>query len=429
MGLGLMKDLLRALLVLLFGAAATTALAECENGAYADEYGDRLVVVPNALVPEPMRLFLFEDGRFGALDAPGSNVNCEGSHLNVQGPQGDARPYKLLNIVERETSFTSVGTALWGKLIEPAKIDATRRPLVVMVHGSERYSPKFSPYAYMLAARGMSVFVFDKRGTGQSEGEYTQNFPLLAEDAASALRHARLLADGNFLKSGFFGRSQAGWVAPLAAKRANADFVAVGFGMIASPIEEDHQEMLAQALRFGASEEQLKLIENVSEMTARLVLSDFRHGFEGYAEKRQEWLASGLAGRVTGEYSGAILSLDEATLRRIGEARFDAVELVWGYDALAIIKDLNVPLLWVLAEQDREAPSARTLEILRALKRSGNSIDAYMFPDTDHGMVEFVESEDGTRQMTRITSGYLRLVSDWILGVENRPYGGGNYIE
>src|SRR3546814_4024148 len=98
-----------------------------------------------------------------------------------------------------------------------------------------------------MAAQGISVFVYDKRGTGGSEGEYTQNFELLAADAAKALDTARGMTAGRHGRAGFFGGSQGGWVAPLAATRTKADFVAVGFGLVASPIEEDREPKIGRA--------------------------------------------------------------------------------------------------------------------------------------------------------------------------------------
>ncbi|HTF96564.1 MAG TPA: hypothetical protein VL995_10555 [Cellvibrio sp.] len=39
-----------------------------------------------------------------------------------------------------------------------------------------------------------------------------------------------------------------------------------------------------------------------------------------------------------------------------------------------------------------------------------------MFPESDHGMYEFVELPDGSRRYTRIKNGYFRLVANWIHG-------------
>ena len=89
------------------------------------------------------------------------------------------------------------------------------------------------------------------RGTGGSEGEYTQNFELLAADAAHALDQARSMTTGRVGRAGFFGGSQGGWVAPRAATLTKADFVAVGFGLVASPIEEDREQLVSEVRAAG----------------------------------------------------------------------------------------------------------------------------------------------------------------------------------
>jgi uncharacterized protein len=129
------------------------------------------------------------------------------------------------------------------------------------------------------------------------------------------------------------------------------------------------------------------------------------------------------AEKIRGEHSGDILRMSEGDLRRVGRARFDNLELIWDYDALAVLKKLDPPLLWVLAGEDREAPIARTGEKLQKLAKAGKRISLYLFPQTDHGMVEFSANPDGSRTVTRITDGYLRLLADWIKADVHGSYG------
>jgi pimeloyl-ACP methyl ester carboxylesterase len=292
-----------------------------------------------------------------------------------------------------------------------------------MVHGSEKTAAIGSVYAYMLAAQGVSVFVYDKRGTGASSGDYTQNFELLADDAASALREARRMAAGRFQRSGFFGGSQGGWVAPLAATRSPADFVAVGFGLVASPIEEDREQLLDEARQMKLDPAQTEKVERLSRATATLVRSHFTQGYETLAKVRREIGGASWAAKIAGEYSGDMLRTSDADLRRIGRARFDNLELIWDYDAAAVLRRLKVPLLWVLAKEDREAPIHATRNILVKLIAAGHPIDAYVFPDTDHGMFEFRVNADGSRTPTRITDGYLQLLADWMKSGVHDRYG------
>jgi pimeloyl-ACP methyl ester carboxylesterase len=226
-----------------------------------------------------------------------------------------------------------------------------------------------------------------------------------------------------FSRSGYFGGSQGGWVAPLAATRSKADFVAVGFGLVASPIEEDHEQMLSEATELGLGVEARKSIDRLSRATARLLLSGFNEGYAELADVRDDFATKPWATKIRGEHSGDILRMSESDLLRIGRARFDNLELIWDYDALAVLKRLDSPLLWVLAGQDREAPIERTRAKLENLAKTGKRINLYLFPNTDHGMVEFTTHPDGSRTVTRVTDGYLRLLADWIKGDVHGKYG------
>jgi uncharacterized protein len=365
---------------------------------------------------------LFVDGRRGNTIDPEAPVKCAGAEVTVDRGGGRMERWPEILTTKSDTSFSSVQTQLVGRLIEPVET-SSEPPLVVMVHGSERTSALNSPYAYALAAQGISVFVYDKRGTGASEGEYTQNFELLAADAAAALAKAKTVAHGRFDRSGYFGGSQGGWVAPLAATLSDADFIAVGFGLVASPIEEDREQMISEARRLGLDVEAVALLNRLSQATSRLLLTDFAEGYEELAKIRRELTSRDWWPKIRGEYSGDMARLTDDELRRFGPARFDNLGLIWDYDSVAVLQRLKAPLLWVLAKEDREAPIETTRAALLQLKQANKKIDVYVFPDTDHGMWEYVTNRDGSRTPTRITDGYLRLLGDWIKGRADGAYG------
>lgn len=410
-------------------ALCGTAKAQtCQPGAYGALGDDFVVLAPVDSIPAPGLRYLFRDGRRGSTLDQAAPVRCKEGGAEIQTAPGRWQAWAPIALRQTDSAFSSVGSELAGRLIEPDE-QGTRRPLVVMVHGSERAAARNNVYAYALAAQGLRVFVYDKRGTGASEGEYTQNFELLADDAAKALAHARTLAAGRFDRAGYFGGSQGGWVAPLAATRSSADFVAIGFGLVVSPIEEDREQMRGEARAAGLGPEALAGIDKLSKATASLLTSHFETGYEALDQIRRDPSTQRWVEKIHGEHSGEMLRMTDADLRRIGRARFDNLELMWNYDAVAVLHRLNTPLLWVLAEQDREAPIERTRELLLSLAASGKPVEVYLFPDTDHGMVEFTVAPDGSRQITRITDGYLKLLGDWIRGINTPPYGRGERLE
>lgn len=414
-----MKHLTSALL-LLATLPATPVFAQtvCQPGTYAAPDGDFVVLAKAPAVAAPALRYLFRDGRRGATSDAAVPLSCGAGDVTVKG-----KNWKPIAFRETPATFDSVGTKMTGVLIEPPGVSDTKRPLVVMVHGSERSSPIGGVYGYAMAAQGVSVFVYDKRGTGGSDGDYTQNFELLAEDAAQALDQARGMTAGRYGRAGFFGGSQGGWVAPLAATRTKADFVAIGFGLVASPIEEDREQMVSEVRAAGLGDDAVALVNRLSQATAGLLLSDFRDGYDALDAVRREMADKPWAAKIEGEYSGAIARMPNDDLRRIGRARVDNLELIWDYDAVAALRKLDTPLLWVLAGEDREAPIETTRGALLGLAKEGKPIDLYLFPQTDHGMWEYTTDAHGERQVTRITDGYLKLLADWIKGDVRGPYG------
>src|SRR3546814_5439041 len=84
------------------------------------------------------------------------------------------------------------------------------------------------------------------------------------------------------------------------------------------------------------------------------VCSSDLQGYDALDAVRREMAAQPWAAAINGEYSGAIARMTNDELKRLGRARFDNVELIWDYDAVAGLKKFDTPLLWVLAGEDRE---------------------------------------------------------------------------
>lgn len=99
----------------------------------------------------------------------------------------------------------------------------------VLLHGSgvsDRRNSYYVCLAHMLAEEGYAVILPDKRGSGQSGGDWrNEALSELAADGAAWLEVLRLhLPDVPY--AGFIGVSQGGIIAPEAARLADADFAA-----------------------------------------------------------------------------------------------------------------------------------------------------------------------------------------------------------
>ena len=412
--------------LLFFATASTTRSAEltCEAGVYGAPDQDIVVLTAKDWIPAPGLGYLILDGRYGSTLSLTSPVTCGAGYVLLTTESFEKVRLEKKDFRRTREEVPVAGAVLVGELLEPTGHGtAPVRPLVVMVHGSETEPAIGNNRAYLLAAQGVTVFTFDKRGTGQSGGFYTQNFELLADDAAAAMAHAQTMARGHFNRSGYWGQSHGGWVAPLAATRSKVDFVAVGFGLVTSPIDEDRDQMLLEAQTMGLNDQDKARLRRLSNATATIVSSHFTSGFEALDVLRKEEGDEKWARRINGEYSGDMLRMSDSDLRRVGRAVFDNLEIIWDYDSTSVLSRLKIPLLWTIAEKDREAPIDETVASLGDFKKQRKPFDVYMFPDTDHGMYEFIQKADGTRTNTRVTEGYFRLIGDWIVGRASGSYG------
>ncbi len=143
-----------------------------------------------------------------------------------------------------EVTFPSQAVMLSGTIVLP-KTEIIHSA-VVFVHGSGKQSRSLH-WAKRFAAEGIAALVYDKRGVGKSGGEYEskqsvsgQNIDLLADDALAALNVLREHERTKGLPLGLTGISQAGWIVPVAAEKAEyLDYIVLWSGPVCKVSEED----------------------------------------------------------------------------------------------------------------------------------------------------------------------------------------------
>lgn len=389
------------------------AQSPCEVGIFGSEASFVALTRSGDQFP-----YSFSDGRVGDVGDPIVR-GCEPGSLALANGTALARiPIKV-----QPTHFASNDAILAGQLIEP--FDAgPHTPLVVHAHGSEESGwIEAARDPYQMVGRGISVFVYDKRGTGRSEGAYSQNFPQLADDLVAASREAKRLAGDRFGRFGLVGLSQGGWIAPLAANRADADFVAVGYGLVVDILEEDAAQVELELRRAGYGDDVLAKGRLVTGVTGLIAKSGYTEGLDELDALRERYRDEPWFQQIKGGFSGVILEMTTDELRDNGIPMFDRLNIDWSLVPMEVMRSVAVPQLWVLAGEDREAPVATTLARLKTLLAEGKSIAIYVFPDTDHGMWEFEDRPDGSRQMLRITPGFYDLMADWAKGEREAVYG------
>ena len=338
-----------------------------------------------------------------------SFTHCATGEIEFDGKKADRIPFDVTDTVFEGHG----GLKLAGRLVLPKTNDLV--PIVVLVHGAERDSARDS-YALqrLLPAENVGAFVYDKRGTGGSAGKYTQDFDTLADDAVAAMREARRIACTRCARIGYQGGSQGGWVAPIAATRAPVDFVIVSFGLAVSVIDEDQEEVALEMRLKGHTQEEISKALEVASAAEAVFESGFTKGFERFDAVRAKYRNEPWYKDLHGNYTYFILPYTAAELR---EQREQGKAFVFGtpfrYDPMPTLRAVEAPQLWILGEDDLEAPSAETSRRIKMLIAEGKPITLALFPHAEHGMTEYEVASNGERVSTRYAPGYFAMMRDF----------------
>src|SRR5438552_2319280 len=424
-------SLSRRLLVCAFSACIGTAfdhesesdtVRDCQIGAYLLSDGEIIDIAQSEGGTFRWRKF---DGTNGVLHKKGdgswtstlgwtdhpdghttSFTHCATGEIDFDGKKA----HRILFDVTDMMFEGRGGVKLAGRLVLPKSNDPV--PIVVLVHGAERESARDS-YALqrLLPAENVGAFVYDKRGTGASEGKYTQDFDTLADDAVAAMQEAKRIAGTRCARIGYQGGSQGGWVAPLAATRASVDFVIVSFGLAVSVIDEDQEEVALEMRLKGHTEGQISKALEVASAAEAVFESNFTKGFERFDAVRAKYRNEPWYKDVHGNYTHFILPYTAAEPREKFKNSLPGTP--FRYDPMPTLRAVEAPQLWVLGEDDLEAPSAETSRRLKTLIAEGKPITLALFPRAEHGMTEYEIASDGERVSTRYAPGYFIMMRDF----------------
>jgi hypothetical protein len=338
-----------------------------------------------------------------------------GMTLQVQPLNGAAWSAERLALPTRPISFRSGDTPLAGQLtLPPAGQPVTQA--VVFVHGSDPVPSMGREWlAHLLASRGVATLVFDKRGTGCSKGAYGQHVGVLSDDVVAAVGWLKRVPELGGLPIGLAGFSQGGWVAPLAAhKDPSIRFVLVGYGLAMSMADEDRLEAPLKLRERGADDQAVAEFETLNAALHRAARDGFRdwrpfdEAFERFRDR--PWMA---ALRGTRTWMDWVLQTGLTQAKAQAPAMFEHFFQPF-YEPLPTLQALSVPMLWLVPEDDIEAPPGPTLAALAQLRAQGKPVAVRVFPGADHGLVTFVVRE-GRRVPTAYAPGAFAAIADWVL--------------
>ena len=301
-----------------------------------------------------------------------------------------------------ELTFRNGSVALSGTLLLPRS--AGLHPGIVFLHGSGAESRWGTPFflADRFARAGIAALVFDKRGVGQSTGDWkTINYSELAEDYLSAVQ----FLSGNPMsirnRSASLVIAREGTISPLIASRPGAvAFVIAAAAIGVGPIyQEDLFRTRNDLIDEGFTE------------------PDLSHAMDFYSL----WIETMRTGEGIDEYEKArSLASTEKWFAKLGIPPRDSWIWKW-YPPVATLNPLplwekvTVPVLLIYGEHDRNTPVDPSLAgIGNALHVAGNrDYTPIIIPGAAHNLT--IQWEPGQPFFWWYTApGYTDLLTEWV---------------
>ena len=302
-----------------------------------------------------------------------------------------------------DVRFANGDVRLAGTLISPPSGD--RHPAVILVHGSGAEDRQYVlPFARFLVRRGIAVLGYDKRGVGESSGDWkTASFGVLAGDVSAAFDYLKTRSDIDPAQIGLLGISQAGWVMPLAAVRANGLAFLISISGAAIPaaettIDQARNEMTAAGMKPET------VAEIVAVMKLQYQFARTGQGWDDYAAAR-----SGLAARI-GRPPDAIPGTPD-------HPSWQSIRQWYFYDPALTLRQLTVPVLAMFGELDMNIVAEKNRAAWETVLKAGGHRDYTLriLPKANHYQWEAKTGSNAEMaSLQRFVPEYFKTIEDWL---------------
>lgn len=226
-------------------------------------------------------------------------------------------------------------------------------PVVIAIHASGL--PLKSDFIYknladLLVPSGVGVCCFDRRGSGESNGDFeVADFHDLAGDVVSIIDD--LSSRNEVAKIGLWGISQGGWIAPLAATLSNR----CEFMVLVSSTPFTVSEQMNYSTRFAMYENGYGEKDIEKAIQLRELVREYFLGSVEYEEvkiqieecKSEQWF------EVSGVPPAEFIPLEPKATKMYQEIKFNPEET---------IKSVAVPTLLLYGETDPWIPVEQSID-------------------------------------------------------------------
>jgi uncharacterized protein len=370
------------------------------------------------------------------MDAPVGNVVWDGGELVFTLPEsigtgrlsGDADRFEgALTLTDGSTAPVTLTADTQGAIVEQrltlaSTADGTAIatsvylpagegpfPAAVVLHGggnSDRANAGYRFYGQWLARSGVATAVYDKRGNGESQGNWrTVGFEARAGDVAAIVEHLRTLDDVDPDRVGLVAVSQGSWIADIVAARdRRLNYVVHVVGPVV-PVHQADEYAMERSL------------------AARSAPSD---AIDGH---RTLWQAEVAA--VT-DRAGAHERMAQAFARARRTSWFEKFPyevsdpsgwwwtwygMVANFDPRPLLPTIEARSLWIYGDRDTESDVTQNVAVIQALLDAGRPVALGIIPRVAHGLMTPVDQFGRSSRFVTAPPEFFSMVLGWIRDV------------
>lgn len=311
-------------------------------------------------------------------------------------------PYASAQIVEENVTFDNGSARLAGTLLLPQ--DDGPHPALVFLHGSGPHPREIvRPYAEAFTSLGIACLIFDKRGSGESTGNWvSSSLEDLARDAVAALELVKSRPEVDATRVGLWAPSQGAWVASLASNfTADIGFLIVLSGGGVTPLESEiysyEKDFEAGGVTEAQKEEARKLL---SRYFAYLETGDGREQLVRSIDvaRDEPWYQFAPLGKIVPS-----------------EENRPSWEWVATFDPAPYISQMRFPILLLFGDRDREQPTEIAVrKWKKGLEQAGNrDVDIRIFPGANH-LLRVDDPHAAASHHQGLSDESLETVTEWL---------------
>ena len=312
--------------------------------------------------------------------------------------------------LSEEVQFANGNAHLRGTVYLPKK--GNRLPAVVVLHHAGLPTRDANLYRHLcegLPAMGIAVLVYDRRGSGQSSADLGKaDFETLADDAVAGQHALAKFSRIDPNKIGFWGLSQGGWLAVLAAGRSKDAAFAIS---VSAPLVTANEQM-------NFATRNLLTVHGYSQSDVQDMLAA-RKAWTRYLHRESSRDEAVEALRKAEARPWFEIAYLPKASQLTSDPEHDPNRKDLDDDPIAAVRQAKVPLLFLYADSDPWVPVGESVKRLQLLAVELPNIQYAVVDNSNHEMM-FPENEtmqvdqEATRKEVPQAPTYFMLLSSWI---------------